>query len=47
MRAVAVPMADPRLEFHWTPDPGFLIQSFLIQCLPPYIYTRIWTHGRV
>ena len=32
MRAVAVPMADPQLEFHWTPDPGFLIQGFLIQC---------------
>ena len=33
MRAVAVPTADPRLEFHWIPDPGFLIQGFLIQCL--------------
>ena len=33
MRAVAVPMADPQLEFHWIPDPGFLIQGFLIQCL--------------
>ena len=33
MRAVAVPMADPQLEFHWIPDPGFLIQDFLIQCL--------------
>ena len=33
MRAVAAPMADPQLEFHWIPDPGFLIQGFLIQCL--------------
>ena len=24
--------ADPRLEFHWLPDPGFLSQGFLIQC---------------
>ena len=32
MRAVAVPMADPQLDFHWIPDPGFLIQGFLIQC---------------
>ena len=33
MRAVAVPMADPQLELHWIPDPGFLIQGFLVQCL--------------
>ena len=25
-----MPMADPQLEFHWLPDPGFLIQGFLI-----------------
>eukprot|EP00959_Pyramimonas_sp_CCMP1952_P164322 3435170-Pyramimonas_sp.AAC.1 len=24
-------MADPRFEFHQLPDPGFLIQCFLIQ----------------
>ena len=33
MRAVAIPMADPQLEFHWLPDPRFLIQGFLIQGL--------------
>ena len=33
MRAAAIPRADPQLEFHWLPDPGFLIQGFLIQCL--------------
>ena len=33
MMAVAVPMGDPQLEFHWISDPGFLIQDFLIQCL--------------
>ena len=33
MRAAAVPVADPQLEFHWLPDRGFLIQGFLIQCL--------------
>ena len=32
MMTAAMPMADPRLEFHWLPDPGFLIQGFLIQC---------------
>ena len=26
-------MAGPRLELHWIPDPGFLFQGFLIQCL--------------
>ena len=26
-------MADSQLEFHWVPDPGFLIQGFLIPCL--------------
>eukprot|EP00959_Pyramimonas_sp_CCMP1952_P414635 8687662-Pyramimonas_sp.AAC.1 len=26
-------MATPRLEFRGFPDPGFLIQRFLIQCL--------------
>ena len=31
MMAAAGPMADPQLEFHWIPDPGFLIQGFLIQ----------------
>ena len=31
MRAAAMPMADPHLVFHWLPDPGFLIQDFLIQ----------------
>ena len=31
MRAVAMPMAEPPLEFHQLPDPGFLIQGFLIQ----------------
>ena len=31
MRAVAIPMADRQLEFHWLPDPGFPIQGFLIQ----------------
>ena len=31
MRAVAIPMADPHLELHRLPDPGFLIQGFLIQ----------------
>ena len=30
MRAVAMPVADPRLEFHWPPDPGLLIQGFPI-----------------
>ena len=30
-RAMAIPMADPQLEFHWLPEPGFLIQGFLIQ----------------
>ena len=24
-------MADPHLDYHWLPDPGFLIQFFLIQ----------------
>ena len=33
MGAVVIPMADPQLEFHWLPDPGFLIQGFLIQGL--------------
>ena len=33
MRVVAIPMADPQLELHWVPDPGILIQGFLIQCL--------------
>ena len=33
MRVVAVPVADPQLELRWLPDPGFLIQGFLIQCL--------------
>ena len=33
MRAVAIPVADPQLEVHWLPDPGFLIQGFLIQGL--------------
>ena len=28
MSAVAILMADPQLEFHWLPDPGFLIQGF-------------------
>ena len=27
----AILMADPRMESRWTPDPGFLIQDFLIQ----------------
>ena len=31
MRAAAIPMADPQLELHRLPDPGFLIQGFLIQ----------------
>ena len=31
MRAVAIPIADPHLEFHWLPNHGFLIQDFLIQ----------------
>ena len=31
MRVAAIPMADSQLEFHWLPDPGFLIQGFLIQ----------------
>ena len=42
MMAVAIPMADPQLEFRWLPDPGFLIRGFLIQgfrrippCTPP------------
>ena len=33
MRAVAIPTADPQLEPRWVPDPGFLIQGFLIQGL--------------
>ena len=33
MRVVAIPMADPQLELHWVPDPGILIQGFLMQCL--------------
>ena len=36
-RAVAVPMADPQLEFHWIPDPGFLIQKFPYPMPSPYI----------
>ena len=33
MRAAAMPTADPQLELHWLPDPDFLTQGFLIQCL--------------
>ena len=29
----ARPSFDPELEFRWLPDPGFLIEGFLIQCL--------------
>ena len=32
MRAVAAPVADPQLELRWLPDPGSLIQCFLVQC---------------
>ena len=31
IRAAAIPTADLQLELHWLPDPGFLIQGFLIQ----------------
>ena len=33
MRAAGIPTADPQLELRRLPDPGFLIQGFLIQCL--------------
>eukprot|EP00959_Pyramimonas_sp_CCMP1952_P092834 1942713-Pyramimonas_sp.AAC.1 len=32
MIAVVGSMADPRLERHPLPDPGFRIEGFLIQC---------------
>ena len=31
MREVAIPVADPQSEFHRLPDPGSLIQGFLIR----------------
>ena len=42
MRAAAIPMADPRLEPHWLPDPGFLIQGFLVQGLRRTWDSLIW-----
>ena len=32
IRAAGIPAADPQLELRGLPDPGFLIQGFLIQC---------------
>ena len=42
MRAVAVTMVDPQLEFHSIPHPGFLIQGFLFQCGATYVIQYKW-----
>ena len=47
MRAVvAVPMADPQLEVHWVPDPGFLYPRFPYPIPPPYPYPTRFLRGR-